>query len=600
MAATQPDLRRKKVEEIWDLHPKKLTCLVVEATGLMGVGKRGRATPWVNVILGKRKYKTEEKKHNLNPSWMELFHFEVEQCVDRKKQDFMLEVWTKKGMGEMFLGQVVVGKPDEFEPEKIYDVWMDLKGRAGKKGRKDKPQGRLHLRYTYSTEWETRPSKELEYSYFYKRYMHKFDTGDLIVYDERGLLPALTKLTSNSDYSRVGIVLKLANKWTQEQELYVAEVTRNIDKFQDAYRENASNGISVFRLFERIHGIYANAIWYAELKEKLGDEQRQKLTEWMWKVHDQTTAANISQTLQPSDLKARDFIIERFNHLGRYSNEVTEYYGVSFVSHCLETAGIVDELLNACKTWPADLVTNPAYAEAVKIRCIGGDADGADPPPAVGQPILPFGGVTTPMSHAMPPAAAVAVAAPRAADSDSESESESESEDEAPHQQQSAYPGMPGMPPHMMMQPGGPMMMQPGGPMMMQPGGPMMHGMPPEMGMPQYGSQPQYGGPSSQYNGQPPEMGAPPSYGMPPDVGAPPQLDGSGPPPVSEPPDIGEPPAVGAPPQFGAPPAEGGPPDSPLSSSSEEEEQTSDEAEEEEDSFDEDDEESSELSSDSE
>jgi hypothetical protein len=78
---------------------------------------------------------------------------EVEQCVDRKKQDFMLEVWTKKGMGEMFLGQVIVGKPDEFEPEKIYDVWMDLKGRAGKKGRKDKPQGRLHIRYTYSTEW---------------------------------------------------------------------------------------------------------------------------------------------------------------------------------------------------------------------------------------------------------------------------------------------------------------------------------------------------------------------------------------------------------------------------------------------------------------
>jgi hypothetical protein len=30
---------------------------------------------------------------------------------------------------------------------------MDLKGRAGKKGRKDKPQGRLHIRYTYSTEW---------------------------------------------------------------------------------------------------------------------------------------------------------------------------------------------------------------------------------------------------------------------------------------------------------------------------------------------------------------------------------------------------------------------------------------------------------------
>jgi C2 domain len=116
MAAAQPDLRRKKIEEVWDLHPKKLTCLgtwlcearrrrvwcffcartcllsrslfchllvfifslvsrtVVEATGLMGVGKKGRASPWVNVVLGKRSYKTEEKKHNLNPSWMELFH----------------------------------------------------------------------------------------------------------------------------------------------------------------------------------------------------------------------------------------------------------------------------------------------------------------------------------------------------------------------------------------------------------------------------------------------------------------------------------------------------------------------------------------------
>jgi hypothetical protein len=164
----------------------------------------------------------------------------------------------------------------------------------------------------------------------------------------------------------------------------------------------------------------------------------------------QTTAANISQTLQPSDLKARDFIIERFKHLGRYSNEVTEYYGVSFVSHCLETAGIVDELLNACKTWPADLVTNPAYAEAVLLRSVGGDADDSDPPPGVGPPILPFGGsniliASALPANAFPAAAAAALTSARGgegssgSESESESESESDSEDEASRQQQPAY-----------------------------------------------------------------------------------------------------------------------------------------------------------------
>jgi hypothetical protein len=46
-----------------------------------------------------------------------------------------------------------------------------------------------------------------------------------------GLLAAASQLITNSPYSHIGIALRLPNKWTQEEELYIVELTKNYNRY---------------------------------------------------------------------------------------------------------------------------------------------------------------------------------------------------------------------------------------------------------------------------------------------------------------------------------------------------------------------------------
>lgn len=60
----------------------------------------------------------------------------------------------------------------------------------------------------------------------------KVKTGDLICYDTVGTLPALTKVVTNSNYSRMGLIFEAPSKYSRQNEFFVFEITRNRDKFQ--------------------------------------------------------------------------------------------------------------------------------------------------------------------------------------------------------------------------------------------------------------------------------------------------------------------------------------------------------------------------------
>lgn len=102
---------------------------------------------------------------------------------------------------------------------------------------------------------ETRPLESIETnSYFYDQYVNQFATGDILLIDGIGLISCVNKIYSNSTYSNLGMILKISffnlkstwiqpgiflnffylpNKWTQKDELYLLEITRNIDHFID-------------------------------------------------------------------------------------------------------------------------------------------------------------------------------------------------------------------------------------------------------------------------------------------------------------------------------------------------------------------------------
>lgn len=82
----------------------------------------------------------------------------------------------------------------------------------------------------YSTMTESRNTHEQihnHHDFFYKAIRDNIKTGDLIGYSGTGLVAAVSKLHSYCEISHLGLVVALPNKWTNEEELYVMEVTRN-------------------------------------------------------------------------------------------------------------------------------------------------------------------------------------------------------------------------------------------------------------------------------------------------------------------------------------------------------------------------------------
>jgi hypothetical protein len=46
-----------------------------------------------------------------------------------------------------------------------------------------------------------------------------------------GVLAAACQLITNTPYSHIGLAVYLPNKWTQEPELYIVELTKNFNRF---------------------------------------------------------------------------------------------------------------------------------------------------------------------------------------------------------------------------------------------------------------------------------------------------------------------------------------------------------------------------------
>jgi hypothetical protein len=121
------------------------------------------------------------------------------------------------------------------------------------------------------------PFSNFHFSFPFPTYQDKLKSGDLILYSGFGAIPSLSRLIYDCPYSSMGsslsfsfslsfslsppplslslsvsfanplpltsgIVVKLPNKYTEEDELYVLEYTRNHDKMSDAFYEDIRTG----------------------------------------------------------------------------------------------------------------------------------------------------------------------------------------------------------------------------------------------------------------------------------------------------------------------------------------------------------------------
>jgi predicted Ser/Thr protein kinase len=214
---------------------------------------------------------------------------------------------------------------------------------------------------------KNREAKDIHFHAFYR---HLFKTGDLITYNAVGILSSITKLVTNAPFSQVGLILNLPNKYTKKEELYVLEVTRNIDKFVDVFTEEKDSGVCIFRLIERLHQFPGHAIWWSPLNRPSEEKKVNEMLSWLWDVYKNGKNPNkkgrITKELRAKGPALR-LLMEKFD-LGKTESELCELASCDLVTKCLIRLGQVSEDSVHGVPTPLDIVNFPCYSKPVLIR----------------------------------------------------------------------------------------------------------------------------------------------------------------------------------------------------------------------------------------
>eukprot|EP01087_Luapelamoeba_hula_P008534 TRINITY_DN2134_c0_g1_i4.p1 TRINITY_DN2134_c0_g1~~TRINITY_DN2134_c0_g1_i4.p1 ORF type:complete len:881 (-),score=144.54 TRINITY_DN2134_c0_g1_i4:21-2663(-) len=357
MVFASSKLKYDSLEEVWDDNPDKLV-------GALFSVELDNAKPPFKVQVrqagdGKLKHNWEKYTETVSEWPMFFAAFPGGNDLSIKIKDKSSKV---SGQYNLMLGAL----EPENQTQGEYPLSIFMKNKKAFK----ELSGKLTVGTYYSKLVETRPPGVGPHTYSYQNYLSEMKTGDLIVYSGTGLLAALTQLATNAPYSHVGVIVKLPNKWTSEEELYVVELTKNHNGFQDAFKEKVSSGVNIFRLKERLHHFHGNSnIWWVQQKQPLAQEKQ--FIEWILKMHagDTRLVEQILPEIQNSQLK--EFLASRFKIGVLNFTVLMDMYSSAFVYKALCQAGVVneDELARYPKGMlPAHLLQYGCFGDAVRIR----------------------------------------------------------------------------------------------------------------------------------------------------------------------------------------------------------------------------------------
>lgn len=109
-------------------------------------------------------------------------------------------------------------------------------------------------------------------------------SGDLLIYHEGGLLGHLMNLYSDTRKSRCGMILRIPDVYTSKPHLYVVELTSNPQNHVDALKHEPKVGVTIFKLWERVHSLQGGSIWIAPLLEPLANDPLQNMLDYIHKL----------------------------------------------------------------------------------------------------------------------------------------------------------------------------------------------------------------------------------------------------------------------------------------------------------------------------
>jgi hypothetical protein len=292
--------------DLWSKVPVKLMAYIVELRDVYRINAKGiikslKSDLVVRLELGSSRAKTEEIHAGMTQVNQFLFLDITESSVDLGAE---LIVRVKSGKHDVC--EANLGRWNKYTFDTIAEVELDLKFPLKDKTKSSPSDllsrvlGKLRMRLTITKGsgvleptpiWNgigTVPASTsfLECEYFdnNKSLRKSVKTGDLVVYQETGFLGLTMSLVTNSPYSRVGMILRLPDKYTGRERPYVVELTSNPSKFLDVVTEEPSNGMVLFRLWERIRSLQGGSVWLLPLLEPLATDPQANMIEFAQKA----------------------------------------------------------------------------------------------------------------------------------------------------------------------------------------------------------------------------------------------------------------------------------------------------------------------------
>eukprot|EP01118_Nematostelium_gracile_P006429 TRINITY_DN206_c0_g1_i2.p1 TRINITY_DN206_c0_g1~~TRINITY_DN206_c0_g1_i2.p1 ORF type:complete len:261 (-),score=74.65 TRINITY_DN206_c0_g1_i2:19-801(-) len=179
--------------------------------------------------------------------------------------------------------------------------------------------------------------------------VHQFQTGDVIAFSGRTLLANMIKYCTDSPYSHLGIVVRMNDPFTNQEELFIAESTHNSWQVEDYFEKVPRKGVTVFKLEERMKRIDAMTAWHLPLRNPLDSEEKSKLIDLIMRLHDGKIRYDIRQLIEFS-LPFRE-----------NKEDLTELFCSEFVALCLRTVGRLPDDANPSALTPGDVVNADCF-----------------------------------------------------------------------------------------------------------------------------------------------------------------------------------------------------------------------------------------------
>lgn len=181
----------------------------------------------------------------------------------------------------------------------------------------------------------------------YEQYRSQMKTGDIMAFSGKSHFSQLIKWATRSDYSHVGILLKVNLGGGFGESILLAESTLLTD-LPNFDQQRAIRGVQMQWLSKRLE-MYNGSVSWLSLKKPLEPKNQTNMEAWLRQTYNKKTPYDHTQILGAS----LD-IFDQFNLENK--EDLSTIFCSELVTKALQIAGVIDPTLNPSEMTPQDVL----------------------------------------------------------------------------------------------------------------------------------------------------------------------------------------------------------------------------------------------------